>query len=197
MQRTDFRAMPCSIARTLAVVGEAWTPLVLRDIVFGITRFDEIQRDLGVATNVLTDRLNTLVQHGLVTREPYQTRPARYRYQLTEAGADLLPVLLSLMRWGDKWAADGAGPPVTIVHRECGQQTVPMMICSACKRPLGTEVAARGGPGAVKGPGAYLLPGWLAAPGRPEAQRNAPPPRVTASGRFLNGPTLTDRGRRS
>jgi DNA-binding HxlR family transcriptional regulator len=193
MQRTDFRAMPCSIARTLAVVGEAWTPLVLRDVLFGLTRFDEIQRDLGVATNVLTDRLNTLVRYGLLTREPYQTRPLRHRYQLTEAGLDFLPVLLSLMRWGDKWAADDAGPPVHIVHRECGQPTAPLMVCSACKRPLrASEVAARNGPGASRGPGSYLLPGWLAAPGRPEAQRTAPPPRMTASGRYLKGPTLQD-----
>jgi DNA-binding HxlR family transcriptional regulator len=191
MQRTDFRAMPCSIARTLAVVGEAWTPLVLRDIVFGLTRFDEIQRDLGVATNVLTDRLNTLVSAGLLTREPYQTRPLRHRYQLTEAGLDLLPVLLSLMHWGDKWAADEAGQPVHIVHRECGQATAPLMVCSACKRPLrASEVSARNGPGAAKGPGAYLMPGWLAAPGRREAQRTAPPPRHTASGRYLPDPTV-------
>ncbi|MBO0867864.1 MAG: helix-turn-helix transcriptional regulator, partial [Micromonosporaceae bacterium] len=97
MQRTDFQAMPCSIARTLAVVGEAWTPLILRDIAFGLTKFDEIQRDLGVATNVLTDRLNTLVRHEMVTREPYESRPVRYRYRLAEAGVDFLPVLLSLM----------------------------------------------------------------------------------------------------
>ncbi len=189
MQRTDFRAMPCSIARTLAVVGEAWTPLVLRDIIFGLTRFDEIQRDLGVATNVLTDRLNTLVSSGLLRREPYQTRPLRHRYQLTEAGLDFLPVLLSLMRWGDKWAGDEAGQPVQVIHRECGQPTAPVMVCSACKRPLrASEIAARNGPGAVKGPGSYLLPGWLAAPGRPEAQRSAPQPRITASGRYLPAP---------
>ena len=185
MQRTDFHAMPCSIARTLAVVGEAWTPLILRDIAFGLTKFDEIQRDLGVATNVLTDRLNTLVRNGMVTREPYESRPVRHRYRLTEAGVDFLPVLLSLMRWGDTWAGDDAGEPVTIVHRECGQATHALMVCAACKRPLqASEVAARGGPGARKGPGAYLLPGWLTAPGRPELQRTAPPPRVTSAGRF-------------
>jgi len=186
MQRTDFRSMPCSIARTLAVVGEAWTPLVLRDVMFGLTRFDEIQRDLGIATNVLTDRLNTLVDAGLLTRTPYQVKPLRHRYQLTESGADLLPVLLAMIRWGDRWADDGQGPPVTIVHRECGQATEPLTVCGVCKRPLGThEVAARGGPGARKGPGAYLLPGWLSAPGRPEARRTAPPPRITSAGRFL------------
>jgi DNA-binding HxlR family transcriptional regulator len=185
MQRTDFHAMPCSIARTLAVVGEAWTPLILRDVVFGLTKFDEIQRDLGVATNVLTDRLTTLVEHELLSREPYQQRPLRYRYQLTAKGADLLPVLLSLMKWGDRWTADEAGPPVTIVHRRCGQPTEPLMVCSACKGPVHAgEVAARGGPGGRRGPGAYLLPGWLAAPGRPDARDAAAPPRVTSVGRY-------------
>jgi DNA-binding HxlR family transcriptional regulator len=186
MQRTDFTAMPCSIARTLAVVGEPWTPLILRDITFGLTRFDEIQRDLGVATNVLTDRLNTLVEGGLVSRQPYQTRPLRHRYQLTEAGAELLPVLLALLRWGDRWAGDGSGPPVTIVHRECGQATEALLVCAACNRPLGTHnVSARTGPGGQRGPGAYLLPGWLDAPGRPEAQRTAGVGRVTGAGRYL------------
>ncbi len=185
MQRTDFTAMPCSIARTLAVIGEAWTPLILRDITFGLTRFDELQRDLGVATNVLTDRLNTLVAGGLVTREPYQTRPLRHRYELTEAGADLLPVLLALLRWGDRWTDDGHGAPVTIVHRECGQATTALLVCAACKRPLVPEnVSARTGPGGVRGPGAYLLPGWLTAPGRPDAQRDAPVPNVTGHGRY-------------
>ncbi|OLB81063.1 MAG: hypothetical protein AUI14_04750 [Actinobacteria bacterium 13_2_20CM_2_71_6] len=178
--------MPCSIARTLAVVGEAWTPLILRDIVFGLTKFDELQRDLGVATNILTDRLATLVEYGLLTREPYQRRPLRHRYELTEKGADLLPVLLALMRWGDRWTADPAGPPVAIVHHGCGQLTQPTMTCSGCGQPLhADDIGVRGGPGARRGPGAYLLPGWLTAPGRAELRNTAPPPRITSAGRFL------------
>jgi DNA-binding HxlR family transcriptional regulator len=189
MQRTDFQAMPCSIAHTLAVVGEPWTPLILRDIVFGITKFDELQRDLGVATNILTDRLGTLVEHGLLTREPYEHRPPRYRYELTEKGADLLPVLLALMRWGDKWDSEPAGPPVTVLHHACGEATEPTMTCSVCGRVLRAEdVGWRGGPGARRGPGNYLVPGWLSAPGRPDLRTSAPPPRITAAGRFLEGP---------
>lgn len=180
--------MPCSIARTLAVVGEPWTPLILRDIVFGITKFDELQRDLGVATNILTDRLGTLVEHGLLTREPYEHRPPRYRYTLTEKGADLLPVLLALMRWGDKWAAEPAGPPVTVLHHACGEATEPTLTCSVCGRVLRSEdVGWRGGPGARRGPGNYLVPGWLTAPGRPDLRTSAPPPRITAAGRFPDG----------
>jgi DNA-binding HxlR family transcriptional regulator len=188
MQRTDFGAMPCSIARTLAVIGEPWTPLILRDIVFGLTRFDELQRDLGVATNILADRLTTLVDHGLLTREPYRSRPVRYRYELTDKGADAVPVLLALMRWGDRWATDPAGPPVTLVHHGCDAPTEPGMICTGCGEPLDLAgIGARRGPGAQRGPGAYLLPGWLAAPGRRELQEAAPPPRNTSAGRFLPG----------
>ena len=188
MQRTDFRAMPCSIARTLAVLGEPWTPLILRDIVFGLTKFDELQRDLGVATNILADRLSTLVEHGLLTREPYRERPVRYRYELTDKGADAVPVLLALMRWGDRWAADPAGPPVTVVHHTCGAPAEPAMTCSGCGEPLDLAgIGARRGPGAKRGPGAYLLPGWLSAPGRPELREAMPPPRITSAGRFPPG----------
>src|SRR5262249_43443322 len=116
-------------------------------------------------------------------------RPLRYRYELTEKGADLLPVLLALMRWGDRWAAGPAGPPVTIVHHGCEQVTEATMTCSSCGEPLrAADVGARGGPGARRGPGAYLLPGWLKAPGRPELRAAAPPPRITSAGRFLGAP---------
>jgi len=112
----------------------------------------------------------------------------RYRYELTDKGAELLPVLLSLMRWGDKWTAEPEGPPVTIVHRRCGQPTEPIMVCSACKGPVHAgEVSGRTGPGARRGPGAYLLSGWLTAPGRPAVRETAPPPRITSVGRFPNG----------
>src|SRR5436305_14073678 len=182
MQRADFQAMPCSIARTLAVVGEPWTPLILLDTVFGITKFDEFQRELGVATNILTDRLTTLVEHGLLTREPYQHRPLRYRYELTEKGADLLPVLLALMRWGDRWTAGPAGPPVTMVHHGCGQATEATMTCSVCGRPLRAgDIGAPGGPGARRGPGNYLCPRWLTAPGRPALRAPAHPPHLTSA----------------
>lgn len=189
MHRTDFHAMPCSIARTLAVIGEAWTPLILRDVVFGLTKFDELQRDLGVATNILTDRLNTLVTHGLLTREPYQDRPPRHRYRLTEKGADLLPVLLALMQWGDRWAADPAGPPVTVVHHTCGEPTGATSTCERCGEPLRlADIGVRSGPGAHRGPGAYLLPGWLAAPGRAELRQAAAAPHITGAGRFPSDP---------
>jgi DNA-binding HxlR family transcriptional regulator len=139
MRRTSFAALDCSIAQTLEVVGEWWTLLILRDAFLGVRRFEEFQRDLGIARNILTDRLNRLVEHGILERRPYQTQPPRSEYRLTEKGLDLYPVLLSLMRWGDRWAAGTAGPPLTLTHRDCGHEGLPVMSCAHC----GEAVAAR------------------------------------------------------
>jgi DNA-binding HxlR family transcriptional regulator len=110
MHRTSFAAMHCSIARTLEVAGEWWTPLILRDIALGITRFDDLQRDLGISRKVLTQRLDTLVAGGVLERQPYQQHPPRHQYLLTAKGRDLVPVLFALMAWGDRWAAGAVAP---------------------------------------------------------------------------------------
>jgi DNA-binding HxlR family transcriptional regulator len=130
MKRERLAEMECSVARTLAHVGDGWTVLVLRDAFYGVRRFDDFQRDLGVARNILTDRLSRLVGDGLLERRRYQERPPRYEYVLTEKGRDLLPVLLSLMRWGDRWAADE--PSVTLTHTTCGRETTPVVCCEHC-----------------------------------------------------------------
>jgi DNA-binding HxlR family transcriptional regulator len=109
MQRTDFGRMACSIARTLDVIGEAWSPLILRDVWVGLSRFEQIQEDLGVSRKVLTERLNHLVEHGVLERRPYDKRP-RYEYVLTEKGTDLVDVLMVMTGWGDKWLAGEARP---------------------------------------------------------------------------------------
>src|SRR5919112_1255319 len=109
----------CSIAGTLEVIGERWTLLVLRDVFLGLRRFDEIQGDLGIARNVLQTRLERLGEEGVLERHRYQERPERYEYRLTEKGIDLWPVLMSLMKWGDRHVYDGA-PPVRIEHKGCG-----------------------------------------------------------------------------
>ncbi len=127
----------CSVARTLEVIGEKWTVLILRDAFLGVRRFDRFQADLGVARNILSDRLGKLVDHGILERRQYQERPTRFEYRLTERGRDLYPVVVSLMAWGDKHAAP-AGPPVTLVH-ECGAEMVPELRCPSC----GGEVHAR------------------------------------------------------
>src|SRR5215207_8178729 len=115
--------MDCSVARTLEVVGEWWTMLIVRDAFFGVTRFDDFQRRLGIARNVLTARLDKLVEVGVLERVAYQERPRRYEYRLTAKGRDLWPVLNALREWGDRWTAGDDGPPLDLVHRACGEVT--------------------------------------------------------------------------
>src|SRR6201995_2052723 len=110
MQRTNFGDMACSIARTLDVIGEPWSPMILRDIWVGVNRFDAIQSDLGISRKVLTERLNHLVERGVLERRPYDRRP-RYEYHLTTKGAELVDLLMVMVTWGDKWLAGAAGPP--------------------------------------------------------------------------------------
>lgn len=138
MGRTDFSEMECSIARTLEVVGERWSLLVIRDAFYGVRRFEDFQRDLGVARNILTDRLKKLTDQGVLERRVYATRPNRYEYRLTESGRDLLPVLLTLMQWGDRWAA-ADGPPVRIRHLNCGHDVEPVLACDHCGTELRRE----------------------------------------------------------
>lgn len=139
-----FDDQNCSIARTLAIVGERWTLLVLRDVLLGNRRFEEIRRSLGVASNILSDRLATLVDHGVLTREG---EPPEYR--VTEKGLDLQPVLMALMQWGDRYTAGEAGPPVVHVHLACGHDADARLHCSHCGEALTPrELRVRPGPGA-------------------------------------------------
>lgn len=141
--------MGCSIARTLEVIGDRWSILILRDAFRGVRRFDELQRDLGIARNILTDRLQKLVDHGVLARRPYQTRPVRYEYRLTPKGIDLSPALVALMRWGDTWLADDSGPPLVLTHRECDTPLDQAFVCWACDTTVApTAIASRPGPGA-------------------------------------------------
>jgi DNA-binding HxlR family transcriptional regulator len=136
MKRTDLSNHPCSIARSLDIVGEWWTPLILRDIAYGIRRFREIQDDLGISANVLTDRLEALCGQGLLDTRVYQQRPERREYRLTEKGTELVPVLLALMQWGDRWAwPDGRGP-VRVLHDECNHEVRVEVRCEHCGREV-------------------------------------------------------------
>ena len=136
MRRTSFSNWPCSVARTSDLLGDWWTPLVLREIFFGTTRFDDIQRALEIGRNVLTDRLKRLTREGLVERQPYQDRPPRFEYRLTEKGRDFYPVILAIVRWGDRWLHDGGEPPVLLRHRTCGKLTHGEVVCAHCREPL-------------------------------------------------------------
>lgn len=137
--RENFEEHDCSVARTLGVVGERWTLLVVREAFYGARRFDEFRANLGIARNILSDRLRGLVEAGILTREPYQQHPERFEYRLTDKGHDLYPALIALMRWGDKHMADDDGPPLVLEHKECGRETFPVLACSAC----GEAITAR------------------------------------------------------
>lgn len=149
MQRTRFGEMTCSIARTLDVIGEPWSPLILRDVWAGVCRFDHIQTDLGISRKVLTERLNHLVEQGVLERVAYDARP-RYEYHLTAKGADLVEMLMVMARWGDRWLAGEAGPPVLYRHHACGQIGHVDPRCSHCGEPMhADDVDLLPGPGSA------------------------------------------------
>jgi DNA-binding HxlR family transcriptional regulator len=152
MQRTNFSEMACSIARTLDVIGEPWSPLILRDVWVGFTRFEQIQADLGISRKVLTERLNYLVECGVLERRPYDRRP-RYEYVLTEKGAELVDLLMIMAGWGDKWLAGPAGPPVLYRHHACGEISAAELRCAHCGEPMHARDVD-----VLPGPGAALLP---------------------------------------
>lgn len=149
MQRTRFSDMACSIARTLDVAGEPWSPLIIRDIWVGITRFDDLQRDLGISRKVLAGRLEWLTAQGILERSAYSQRPPRHEYKLTEKGRDFCTVLMAITAWGDRWTTGTDGKPVLLRHRICDQLTTAEVRCSCCGEPLAaTDIVFEPGPGA-------------------------------------------------
>jgi DNA-binding HxlR family transcriptional regulator len=149
MLGVDYKDQTCSIARALEVVGERWTLLVLRNVFLGLRRFEELQQELGVARNVLATRLDRLVGEGILKKVPYQQRPLRHEYRLTDKGLDLWPVIVELMHWGDRHAAPPDGPPIVIHHRGCGGALGEGRVCTRCGELLGArDVRAEAGPGA-------------------------------------------------
>jgi DNA-binding HxlR family transcriptional regulator len=163
VQRTSFAGMACSIARTLDVAGEWWSPLILRDVHLGITRFDELRRDLGISRKVLSDRLERLVAHGLLEPRAYSDHPARHDYLLTSKGRELMDVLLAMVAWGDRWTAADAGPPVLLRHDVCGQLTHAEIRCAICGGPLHADaVTVEPGPGGRAGRGTEVVAERLA-----------------------------------
>lgn len=148
MRRTSFATWPCSIARTMDLLGDWWTPLVLREAFYGIRRFDEFQQELGIARNTLADRLHRLVDEGLLEKQLYTSEPKRYEYVLTEKGRDFFGVLLAMSRWGDRWLAGKEGAPITLHHDRCGHDSHAEVVCAACGEPMRAEdTSMRIGPG--------------------------------------------------
>jgi DNA-binding HxlR family transcriptional regulator len=146
------KELDCSLFRAMDVLGDRWTLMVLREAFMGVRRFTEMQRDLGVARNVLTDRLNFLVDAGVLERRQYQDRPVRHEYRLTDMGRGLQPALLALIQWGDTYLAPD-GPPALVEHTECGHVTTPLLVCEHCREPLTTRnVRLQPGPGLAAEP---------------------------------------------
>ena len=149
MQRTDFGQMVCSIARTLDVIGEPWSPLIVRDIWVGMHRFDQLQADLGISRKVLTERLHHLVDHGVLERKPYDQRP-RFEYHLTAKGLEVVDILMVMRTFGDRWLAGEAGPPVLYRHHACGKISDVDLRCTECGESMHAgDVELMDGPGAA------------------------------------------------
>lgn len=139
----------CSIQRTLDLIGDRWTLLIVRDLFRGVRRFSRIQKDLGIARNLLTDRLGLLVEAEIVEKTPYQERPLRHEYRLTAKGRALSPTLVAMMRWGDEWCSGGVAP-TELVHHDCDTRLELQCWCTACNAPVTpTQIASRPGPGRI------------------------------------------------
>ena len=149
MRRTSLAEFHCSVARTIDIIGEWWTPLIVRDAFYGVRRFDDFQRSIGLARNVLAARLNRLVDAGIMERQRYEEHPPRDEYVLTEKGRDLFPIIGALLAWGDRWTAGEAGPPLLLRHGTCGKAGTLRGVCDQCGEPIDlTNIQPIPGPGA-------------------------------------------------
>ena len=149
MKWQDLNREDCSLARAMAVVGDRWTLLVLREAFLRIRRFDEFQERLGIARRVLTERLKHLVEHGVLEKVAYSDTPVRYEYRLTEKGLALYPVLISLVHWGDAHYAGRRGAPLLHRHTACGHDFRSVLACSECGEAVDPrDVEPHPGPGA-------------------------------------------------
>ncbi|HET6510116.1 MAG TPA: helix-turn-helix domain-containing protein [Baekduia sp.] len=148
-----YESQTCSVARTLELVGERWTLLIIRDAFLGIRRFGDFAARLGIARNVLQDRLERLVEAGILEKVPYQERPLRHEYRLTAMGRDLWPSIVALLQFGDKHLAGPAGPPMLLLHRGCGGELDDRRFCKTCGAAVEPrEVEPTPGPGGAKVP---------------------------------------------
>ena len=162
MRWTALEDEACSLARTVAVVGDRWTLLILRDCFLRVRRFEDFQARLGVTRPILASRLRKLVDEGVLRREPYGERPVRLEYRLTPKGLDLYPVLMALVHWGDVHKAGRRGRPLLHRHLRCDRVFDPVTVCSVCRKPLQPrQVGVQAGPGAET---AHNLPAAAATP---------------------------------
>jgi DNA-binding HxlR family transcriptional regulator len=149
MRWQDLDQENCSLARALAVVGDRWTLLVLREAFLRVRRFDDFQSRLGIARRVLAERLAHLVENDVLAKVPYQEAPQRFEYRLTKRGLDLYPILIELVHWGDEHFAGKKGPPLLHRHLSCGQDFRAVLTCSECGDVVDPrDVEPHAGPGA-------------------------------------------------
>ena len=129
------RGRPSSVSRTLEIIGDRWSFLIIREAFLGARRFERLMTELNIASNILTDRLTRLVATGILERRKYQSLPDRYEYRLTAMGKDLYGPLIVMLAWGDRWLSRG-GPPIILTHRDCGNDFTPIVICDHCRKPI-------------------------------------------------------------
>jgi DNA-binding HxlR family transcriptional regulator len=150
MKWEELSDQPCSVSRALAVIGDRWTLMILRDCFLGVRRFEAFQARLGISRTIVTDRLRVLVEEGVLRREAYQQNPPRHEYRLTAKGLELHPVILAIARFGDEHYAGEAGAPLIRRHKGCGCDFQPVQTCSACGEVVTAhDVEARPGAGFV------------------------------------------------
>ena len=158
MLHRDYPGLDCSVAKALEVIGERWSLLIVRSVMHGNRRFGEMQESLGIARNVLSARLQRLIDEEILERRAYQESPPRYEYFLTQKGLDLWPALIALLNWGDRYSPDPGGPRRLIVHKECGGTVSERGICESCGKLLTARDAKQvPGPGAKAEGGAVTL----------------------------------------
>jgi DNA-binding HxlR family transcriptional regulator len=126
----------CSVARAIDILGDRWVFLILREAFFGVRHYDQFLSNLGIATNILSNRLKRLVHSGIMDKHKDSKDSRRVLYRLTEKGRDLYPVTLAFMQWGDRWLADEKGPPLELYHTRCDHQLTPVMCCDHCGEPV-------------------------------------------------------------
>ena len=139
MKWSELADEPCSVARSVAVIGDRWTLMLLRDCFLGVRRFEEFERRLGISRSIIAERLKRLVDEGVLRREAYQDQPVRHEYRLTDKGMALHPVIMAIVHWGDVHYTGPEGPPLLHRHKACGCDFAPVLTCSAC----GEAVTAR------------------------------------------------------
>ncbi len=151
MRWEEIDSQVCSIARALAIFGDRWTLLIIRDAFRRVRRFSEFQKSLGITKHRLSDRLTRLVDSGILEKRMYDEKRSRYEYRLTAKGLDLYPVLMSVVNWGDKWVCDEDGSPVVFTHTQCGHTCHPKMVCDVCDGEIvATDIEPSVGPGVAQ-----------------------------------------------